>query len=203
MSTSQMPSFEATFNFADEMEILQRLQRAGYVMSGVSEPQTVGAHIFGAALWCLLLMERMSERDELDRAKVLTMVVLHEIGEARLSDIPHPARRYLGPEAVSAAERQAVDEMLQGMPEEWRVLWHEFEDGESLEARVVKAADKLELMHRILCYERQGNGEFERFWEWDPNFRSAGLDAAVELFEEMKRRHSAGDRRQEVKRTPR
>jgi putative hydrolase of HD superfamily len=189
-------SFDAIFTFADEMEILQRLPRTGYVMSGVSEPQTVGAHTAAVALWCLLLLERMAERDTIDRCKVLGMAVLHEMGEARLSDIPHPARRYLGPEAVSAAERQAVDEMLADMPAEWRELWHEFEDGETLEARVVKAADKLELMHRILCYERYGNGEFERFWQWDPNFRSAGLDAAAELFDEMKRRHHSDVRRE-------
>jgi putative hydrolase of HD superfamily len=189
-------SLTAIFDFADEMEILQRLPRTGYVMSGVTGPQTVGAHTFGTALWCLLLIDRMEQRDTIDRAKVLTMAALHETGEARIGDIPMPARRYLGSQAVSNAERKAVDAILSGMPAHWREVWHEFEDGQSLEARIVSAADKLELMHRILCYERQGNGEFERFWVWDPNFRSAGLAAAEEIFAEMKRRHFGELRRE-------
>jgi len=190
MSTSPALPRAAAFALADELEILQRLPRAGFVMSGVAQPQTVGAHTFGVALWCLLLMERMHLPPGFDRAKVLTMAVLHEVAEARLTDIPQPARRYLGEQHVSDAERRAVDDLLAACPAHWRACWHEFEDGATLEARVVKAADKLELMHRILMYERQQNGEFERFWHWDKNFRGEDIEAARELFEEMKRRHA-------------
>lgn len=186
-----MLDMDACFRFADEMEILQRLPRAGYVMSGVSSPQTVGAHVFGVALWCLLLVERMSSED-IDREKVLLMAVLHEMAEARITDIPAPARRYLGDNAVSEAEQRAVQDMLTEFPEEWRTIWEEFEAAESVEARMVKAADKLELMHKILLYERYGTGEFERFWEWDRNFSWHGVPQAKELFDEMKRRHDMG-----------
>jgi len=182
-------TLDAVFALADELEILQRLPRAGFVMSGVAAPQTVAAHSFGVALWSLMLIERMAVPATLDRAKVLTMAVLHELAEARLTDIPQPARRYLGEQLVSDTERRVVDDMLAASPAHWRAAWHEFEDGATLEARIAKAADKLELMHRILMYEQQHNGALARFWRGDTNCRAEGLDAARELFEEMQRRH--------------
>ena len=183
-------SDDVLFSLADEMEILQRLERTGYVMSGVTNPQTVGSHVFGVTLWCLLLIERMKEAEPIDIAKVLRMAVIHEIGEARIADIPMPARQYLGSETVSQAESRAVQDMLKGFPDHWYDTWHEFETGETREARIVKAADKLELMHKILCYEHAHNGTFEKFWLNDNNFRWAGIEEAQEIFEEMKRRHS-------------
>ncbi len=192
MTTAHSPvSMDGLFALADELEILQRLPRAGYVMSGVTAPQTVAAHTFGVALWSLLLLERLPDAAALDRAKILTMAVLHEVAETRLGDIPQPARMAIGDELVSQAERRMADEMLAAMPAAWRAAWHEFEDAQTREARIVKAADKLELMHRILMYEHQHNGEFSRFWAWEGNFRWADIPEARALFEEMKRRHHA------------
>ncbi len=177
------------FDFADEMEILQRLQRTGFVMSGVTNPQTVGEHYFGVSLWVMLLVERMENKEKIDVAKVLKMATLHEIAETRISDIPMPGRKYLGDKNVSDAERKAAKEIFENFPDEWLKIWSEFEDAETLEARIVKAADKLEMMHKILCYEKHQNGSFKKFWEWDKNFPDYGITEAREIFIEMKERH--------------
>jgi len=177
------------FDFADEMEILQRLQRTGFVMSGVTNPQTVGEHSFGVSLWVMLLVERIKTKGKIDIAKVLKMATLHETAETRISDIPMPGRKYLGDKNVSDAERKATKEIFKNFPKEWQAIWAEFEDAKTLEARIVKAADKLEMMHKILCYEKHQNGTFKKFWEWDKNFPDYGLTEAQEIFIEMKKRH--------------
>ena len=183
-------SFNALFELADSLEVLQRLHRTGFVMSGVATPQSIADHTFGVTLWTLLLLERLPDKATLDVAKMLRMAILHETAEAKIGDIPLPARRYLNSEHISRAEQQAVNDMFQDFPDEWRLTWEEFEAAQSREARIVKAADKLELMHKILAYESSGTGNFERFWENDDNFRWAGIPEAKELFEEMKRRHA-------------
>ena len=185
-------SVEAILAFAHAVEALDRIPRAGYVMRGVMHPQTVAAHTHGVALWCLLLIERMPAQPRVDVARILRMAALHEIGEARLMDIPHPARIAIGAQIVSDAERRVVRKLLADLPAEWLKDWEEFEDARTLEARVVKAADKLELMHRVLMYERQHNGNLDEFWIWDKNFRWEGIPAARELFAAMQRRHRAG-----------
>ncbi|MCX7847061.1 MAG: HD domain-containing protein [bacterium] len=188
--TNPPPDLSTIFQLADELEILQRLPRTGFVMSGVTNPQTVAAHSFAVAVWALLLLERLPDRHSLDSAKILLMCILHEFAETRLGDIPQPARHLLGPDSVAQAERTIVDDMLAHLPSPWRSAWHEFDSAQSREARIVKAADKLELMHRILVYERQNNGSFHHFWQWQENFRDAGIPEAQELFDELKRRHA-------------
>lgn len=178
------------FDFADEMEILQRLDRTGYVMTGVPKPQSVAAHIFGVALWSMLLMDRMRENNpQIDQAKVLKMAILHEVGETRIGDIPYPARKYLGNQNVSKAEEAAVNDLFEGFSVHWFESWLEFEKADSLEANIVKAADRLEMMHKILCYERHHSGCLEKFWAVDANFRWSGIQEAKELFEQMKAMH--------------
>ncbi len=184
-----MINLNTIFDFADEMEILQRLQRTGFVMSGVTNPQTVGEHSFGISLWVMLLVERMETKEEIDVAKIFKMATLHEIAETRISDIPQPGRKYLGDKIVSDAERKAAKEIFENFPKEWLSIWSEFEDAKTLEARIVKAADKLEMMHKILCYEKHQNGSFKKFWEWDKNFPDYGITEAQEIFLEMKKRH--------------
>lgn len=188
-------SLDALFAFADTVEVLDRLPRAGYVMRGVSQPQSVASHNWGVCLWTLLLAERMPERGSLDMRKALTMATLHEVGEARLMDIPHPTRLVLGAQVVSDAERKIVRSILRDMPAAWLAAWEEFEDAKTLEARMVKAADKLELMHRILMYEKFHNGRLDEFWTWEKNFRWEGIPAARTLFNAMKRRHRANGRK--------
>jgi len=184
-----MIQLKTIFDFADEMEILHRLQRTGYVMTGVTNPQTVGTHTFGVALWSMLLVERMENKEEISMEKVLKMAVLHEAAEARISDIPRPGREIIGDKTVSDSERKIAKDILKDFPEEWINTWNEFEDAETLEARVVKAADKLEMMHKILCYEKHGRGRFDKFWDWEKNFPDNGIPEAREIFFEMKNRH--------------
>ena len=184
-----MITINTIFDFADEMEILQRLQRTGFVMSGVANPQTIGEHSFGVSLWVMLLVERIENKEKIDVAKVLKMATLHETAETRVSDIPLPGKKYLGDKNVSDAERKATKEIFENFPDEWQAIWTEFEDAESLEARIVKAADKLEMMHKILCYEKHQNGSFDKFWLWDKNFPDYGITEAREIFLEMKKRH--------------
>jgi putative hydrolase of HD superfamily len=43
-------------------------------------------------------------------------------------------------------------------------LWQEFEDRASPEGRLVRDADKLEMMVQCLCYERAGSRGLDEYW---------------------------------------
>ena len=51
-------------------------------------------------------------------------------------------------------------------------LWDEFENGTSIEGKLVRAADKLELMIQVLEYEKVGYRSLDKFWANPWNFRS-------------------------------
>jgi putative hydrolase of HD superfamily len=46
----------------------------------------------------------------------------------------------------------------------WKALWQEFEDHSSVEGRLVRDADKLEMMVQCLRYEQAGCKGLEEFW---------------------------------------
>ncbi|MDX9833340.1 MAG: HD domain-containing protein, partial [Anaerolineae bacterium] len=46
-----------------------------------------------------------------------------------------------------------------------RALWQEFEDRASPEGRLVRDADKLEMMVQCLRYEQAGSRGLDEFWE--------------------------------------
>ncbi|MCF6285845.1 MAG: HD domain-containing protein [Candidatus Hydrogenedentes bacterium] len=93
---------------------LDRISRAGYVMRGVTEPESVSAHSHFVALLALLFVERYPEQFKRDR--VLAMALVHDLAEARLMDIPMPVAEAHLKEAKQRAEQAIAAEMLEGLP---------------------------------------------------------------------------------------
>jgi putative hydrolase of HD superfamily len=140
-------------------------------MRGVSPAESVAEHSYGVALVALALADRLrssAEQDpDLDLEKVLIMALLHDLAEVRLTDLPASAAR-LVPEAVkSEAEASAMAELLAPLATAGRLaaLWQEFEDRTSPEGRLVRDADKLEMMVQCLRYEEAGSRGLDEYWE--------------------------------------
>ena len=83
--------------------------------------------------------------------------------------------------------------MARTLPARQQETWREMEDGESLEARVVKAADKIQMMTKALVYGRQRRGDLHEFWKNDKNFRDRELAVAKECFALLQARHASGE----------
>ncbi len=173
-------SAERTLAFLREFNSLEGVPRQGWVMSGVAGPEDVAAHTAGVAVAALLVADRLVA--PVDRARLLTMALVHDIGEARTGDVPLVVKT----EADEAAERAAADAILAGLPPRWREAMQEYRAQETLEARVVKAADKLQMMAKVLEYEASGRGDLSRFWENARNFADAGVPEAKALFDAIR-----------------
>jgi len=148
---------------------LKSTPRTGWAQRGVSRPESVADHSPGVALTALLLADLAAP--DADRAKILTMAVLHDLPEAVTGDLSLGASRLLPAGAKSQAEGAALDELGANLPHVagWRRTWEEFEAGESLEARLVRDADRLDLLTQALVYERTtGNRELDEFWTFAP-----------------------------------
>ena len=148
---------------------LKTTPRTGWYQRGVSRPESVADHSHGVAFAALLLTDLAAP--EADRAKILTMAVLHDLPEAVTGDLSLGASRLLPAGAKARAEGAALDELGGNLPffAGWREVWEEFEAGESLEAKLVRDADRLDLLTQALVYERtQGNRELEEFWAFAP-----------------------------------
>lgn len=148
-----------------EAATLKRMPRTGWLMRGVPHVESVAEHSFGVAFVALALAEVLPE--ELDREKVLIMALLHDLAEVRLTDLPMSAAQLIPAEVKSQAEATAIADLLAPLPTAGRfaALWQQFEEAASPEGRLVRDADKLEMMVQCLHYERAGSRGLDEFWQ--------------------------------------
>ncbi len=181
-----MTSRRRALEFLMTANSLEGIKRTGYVMNGVDDPEDVAAHCFGMATAALLIADRVAE--PVDRGRLLTMALLHDIGEAVVGDVALIVKTPEDDEREAAAARG----ILEGLPDCHLEAYEEYEARKTLESRIVKAADKLQMMAKILAYESEGRGDLRAFWDNPRNFDDAGVPAAAELFAEIRRIHDDG-----------
>jgi len=183
---------QTVVDLALEADRLDSLPRTGWLLRGVAAPETVAAHCFGTAFWAMLLADLFPGADAL---KMLRMALLHELGEIKLGDIPKIGAAYLPPGAKDEAERRIAAELLAPLAargEKYAALFAECQAATTIEAKLVRAADKLHLMMKALRYELDGARGIAGFWRHAANFPDFGLPEIRALFDELRGRRPRG-----------
>lgn len=157
----------------DQANHLKHLPRTGWLLAKVSNPESVADHTTAAAILALFLAETVN-RDltengltaPLDISRVVMLTLLHDLAESALTDLPKRSSELIGAEAKHRAELQAMSTILAELPNRnyYVTLWAEYDQGSTPEARLVKDADKLEMVHQALSYEQRGQRNLDEFW---------------------------------------
>jgi putative hydrolase of HD superfamily len=165
-----------------ELQVLDRIPRSGYVLRGVADPESVTEHSWHVLFMVWVLGERLPG---LDRARAVELALVHDLAELRVGDLPRTAGRYFPEGAKKAAEAAAMAEILAPLPEHAQRLHAEYQEGATLEARLVKACDKLQLMLKVAVYESWGSGALAEFWDNPDNFPAPGIPPVDQLFADL------------------
>ncbi|MFP4500960.1 MAG: HD domain-containing protein [Candidatus Hydrogenedentota bacterium] len=174
---------ERVLTLFERIHPLDRVARAGYVLRGVAEPESVAAHSHFVALLALLFLEAYPGRWNAER--VLAMALTHDLAEAQLMDIPMPAADAHLKHVKRVAEQAITDDLLHGLPGGLAELHREYMDAATPEARLLRALDKAQMMIKILCYQREHRGALDEFWANPANFKDYGIGPVSELFEAL------------------
>jgi putative hydrolase of HD superfamily len=146
--------------------------------------ESVADHSYGVVVAAMLLADESIARGaDINMERVLRLAVLHDWAEARVGDMPRTATEYFGSEARKRAERAAFNDILsrvadEGIVKRYSELHEDYEERTSLEARLVKAADVIDLLVQALAFERAGVRGLDEFWEGAAE-RSHSLDGVA------------------------
>jgi putative hydrolases of HD superfamily len=163
-----------------ELQRLKRLERTGWNLRGLPNgTESVAAHSFGVGVTAMLLADELVRQGvPIDVEKVIRIALLHDWSEARVGDMPRTATEYFGTEARRRAEMAAFSDIVDPLNSGslYRDIYESYENRDTLEARLVKASDILDLLVQVLALERAGARGLDEFWEVaeKPDFKLDG-----------------------------
>ncbi len=137
-------------NFLFEVGMLKKTPRTGYQFLG-SGRESVAEHSFRTTIIGYLLS---LQEPGADTHKTTLMCLFHDLHEARTGDHNYVNKRY-----VHVHEIKAIRDLAQQLPfgEEIIALTREFSEGQSLEARISRDADQLDLILELKEQQDLGN----------------------------------------------
>jgi len=141
-----------------EAGMLKKMRRTGYPFLG-SGGESVADHCFRAALigyWLALEME------EVDEGRVALLLLHHDLAEARTGDLNYMNKRYCRADEGKALEH-ATRELPPAMARRIKELTDEFNQGRTLEARLARDADQLDLLIELKEQQDLGN-PYAKHW---------------------------------------
>src|SRR5215475_8767710 len=180
-------------SFLAEFMRLKSVPRIGWLLRGVRDVESVAAHSFGVAVISMLLADRARARGvEVNVERLLRMALLHDMTETRTGDLPSTIKRYFDKASIKAADESIAKEIfteLGDLSGPYLELWSDYEHRISIESRLVKAADKLDLLVQSREYEKGGARSLQEFWDTaDSDFAGLGIDDLIsDLVAELKR----------------
>ncbi|OLE51335.1 MAG: hypothetical protein AUG51_22795 [Acidobacteria bacterium 13_1_20CM_3_53_8] len=158
------------FSLLIELQRLKNLDRTGWTLRGHAPgAESVAAHSYGVVVAAMLLGD-----------------------EVRARGLKVDMERLLGADVRRRAERAAFDDMVgeRGEKFDYSELHADYEERASLEARLVKAADIVDLLVQALAFERAGARGLDEFWdgvaERDFKLEGAAQEVLHEVFAELR-----------------
>ena len=176
-----------------ELQRLKRLDRTGWTLRGLPNgTESVAAHSFGVSVTAMLVADRCTAAGvTVNLEKLLRIALLHDWAETRVGDMPRTATLYFGSDARKQAETAAFSDIVNPVDANgsYTNLYDDYERRESLEARLVKAADVLDLLIQVLALERAGARGLDEFWQVaekpDFNLEGAAQQIVLELLQSI------------------
>ena len=136
-------------DFLHEMGNIRHLQRM-WVRFGGTEFANLAEHHF-RVFWIAMVI---ATQEKADSNKVAKMVMVHNIAESRTGDVDHLSRQY-----VDRHEKLAIQDILGDtvLSDEFLALWDEYKKRKTIEAKIVKDADNLDIDFELLEQASRGS----------------------------------------------
>jgi len=141
--------------------------------------QKVAEHTL-RVIWISLML---AKREDADISKVMKMALVHDIVESRTGDVDYLSRQF-----CNRLDEKAIQEILRDTSlEDFKEILEEYEKRETIEAKIVKDADNLDVNFELK--EQEVNGiNVGKQWEKDREakvFPKLFTDSAREMWKSI------------------
>ncbi|MFU8806757.1 MAG: HD domain-containing protein [Bradymonadaceae bacterium] len=181
-SDRSSPDISPLLRLIHRAERLEALPRTGWIVCGVEGPESVASHSYIVTLIALWIADHVEE--QVDVELMLRMALFHDIAESMLTDLPGPVKALIGRDTVTRAEADISQKVLEEACPGWGVIDALYRDKKSIEARIVKAADRLQMLAKALQYHTQRRGDVRRFLEAQA-CHDEGIPLVGEIFDAL------------------
>lgn len=144
-------------DFVQEIGKLKDIERTGWKIYSVRNPESVSDHCFRTAMLALLY----AKEAKLDVNKCVKMALIHDIQEVYTGDIATRAKesdQVVSNNKKKIIENKAMKKLLRKLPQNERKelysLWSELEEQKTAEAKFVNDMDKIEMVLQALEYKK-------------------------------------------------
>lgn len=134
--------------------------------------ESVAEHSFYVAYFANILCEMLEEKGvKINKEKAMTMALVHDAEEMFSGDIltPFKYRSTEVREAIKKVNIEVIKEAFHDLPEhiekKYINLWNEESAQQSIEAQIIKKADKLSLLGKCAEEIKAGNTFFQEIYD--------------------------------------
>ena len=146
---------------------MKGIPRSGWLSHHISlqDIESVADHTFSTCVLSMLLADLESKRGvQIDAEKVLRIAILHDLAESLTFDISRAYLEYMGPKGEAMKreiERTAWQHIVKGIKEpglarKYSTLQNQYVADNTKEAKIVHAADSIDILLQVVNYERRG-----------------------------------------------
>lgn len=143
---------------------LKDVSRQGWIEKlSIDVPESVADHSYSMAVMGMII----SDLENFDTEKILKMILLHDLAESKIGDytpgkIPYEKKKKL----ENTAFTEIVEKLPSNIKLEYLRIWHEYQENNSSESKIVHQIDKLEMTLQAKSYQEKGHGkEIKSFFE--------------------------------------
>jgi len=136
---------------------LKNISRQGWIDKlSLSHPESVADHSYSMAIMSMVI----SDMRKYDSEKILKMVLLHDLAEAKIGDFT-PSQ--LSKEKKKKLENRAFNEIISNLPgslkSQYLQIWEDYHQNISAESKLVHQIDRLEMALQAKSYQKEGHPE--------------------------------------------
>lgn len=161
----EMGSASHILNFLTKTIESKKILRRGWVRERINNPESVAEHSFQLGVMVLIFADKLG----LDKSKLLTMAILHDLGEVFTGDIVWSRGKIINIEKRTIKEEAEIKGILKlfktiSAEKKFIGIFKEMIERKTPEAEIFWQLDKLEMAIQALQYEIENKKKLDEFF---------------------------------------